>query len=247
MVSPIGEELYRRLLDRARPLDEDELRRLSPMLILAPHPDDETLGCGGLIATGSALGLRPRVAYLTDGGASHRGSTYWTRERLTRLRKEEAIAALRDLGVPPEDILFLDWRDAAPHPVGSIEHDNAVLALGRWTGDRRPASVWTTWAGEAHCDHAAAAGVADAFRKTRTPPLAGFAFMVWGWREEALEDAPNPRTLSCPATVETRTRALARHQTQTTDMIDGAAEAFVIPPSVMALTSRTSEVYLELP
>ena len=86
MVAPLGEERFQRLLARSTPMDVAELRRLSPMLILSPHQDDETLGCGGLLATVSALGLRPRVAYLTDGSASHRGSTYWTRERLARLR-----------------------------------------------------------------------------------------------------------------------------------------------------------------
>ncbi len=247
MVSPLGGERFERLLARSAPLDEADLRRLAPMLILSPHQDDETLGCGGLLATAAALGLRPRVAYLTDGGASHLGSSYWTRERLARLRMEEAVAALGVLGVPPDDILFLGWWDAKPHPVGSIEHDNTVLGLKRWTADRPPASIWSAWAGEAHCDHAAAAGVAAALRDSIDPRPAGFSFIVWGWKEESLEDAPGPRSLFCPGTVETRTRALARHQSQTTDVISGAAQAFTLPLEVAALTTRTSEIYLELP
>ena len=246
VVSAVGEARYRRLLGRSRPFDEAELRRLSPMLILSPHQDDETLGAGGLIATASALGLRPRVAYLTDGGASHRGSPSWTRERLARLRAEEAIAALDDLGVPPEDILFLGWRDAAPHAAGSIEHDNTVTALARWVADRPPASIWTTWVGEPHCDHAAAAGVAAAFRETRDPPIPGFAFLTWGWNDDALDAAPNPRSLFCPATVEVRGRALARHRSQTTDLIGDAPQAFRLPREFAAVTTRTSEIHLEL-
>ncbi len=247
MVSAIGEARFQSLLVRSTPLDEAELRRLSPMLIISPHQDDETLGVGGLLATASGLGLRPRVAYLTDGSASHRGSTYWTRERLARLRKLEAIAALGDLGVPPGDILFLDWRDARPHPVGSIEHDNAVLALKRWTADRPPASVWSTWDGEKHCDHEAAAGVAELFRAGADPRPTGFAFVVWGWNEDALDTAANPRSLTCPETVWIRGRALARHESQTTNLISDAAEAFRLAPEVALVTTRTSEVYLELP
>jgi LmbE family N-acetylglucosaminyl deacetylase len=247
VVSPIGEARFLRLLAQSRPFDEDELRRLSPMLVLSPHQDDETLGAGGLIATAAALGFAPRVAYLTDGSASHRGSPYWTRERLARLRAEEAIAALGDLGVPPDDILFLGWRDAAPHPAGSIERDNTVTALKRWTADRPPASVWSTWTGEAHCDHLATAQVAAALRASLDPRPAGFAYVVWGWNEEGLEEAADPRSLSCPATVEVRTRALSRHASQTTDVISDAPESFRLPPEVAAVTSRTSEVFLELP
>jgi LmbE family N-acetylglucosaminyl deacetylase len=247
MVTAVGEARFQRLLARSRPFDEADLRRLSPLLIVSPHQDDETLGAGGLIATASALGLRPRVAYLTDGGASHRGSSYWTRERLARLRAEEAIAALGDLGVPPDDILFLGWRDAQPHPLGSIERDNTVTALKRWTADRAPASVWSTWAGEAHCDHLATAQVAEAFRASSDPRPAGFAYVVWGWNEEGLENAGDPRSLACPATVELRVRALARHASQTTDLIADAPQAFRLPADVAAVTSRTSEVFFGLP
>ena len=214
------------------------------MLILSPHQDDETLGAGGLIATAAALGLRPRVAFLTDGGASHLGSPSWSREQLARLRRREAVAALGDLGVSPEDILFLDWRDAEPHAVGSIERNESVLALKRWTADRPPASVWSTWAGEAHCDHLATAEIAEAFRH---PKIAAFSYVVWGWNEQGLDTFASPRSLFCPTTVEPRARALSRHASQTTDLIADAAQAFRLPPEVAAVTSRTSELYFELP
>ncbi len=246
-MTAVGEARFQRLLARSRPLDEADLRRLSPMLILSPHQDDETLGAGGLIATAADLGLRPRVAYLTDGGASHVGSPTWSRERLARLRAEEAVAALGDLDVPAEDVLFLGWPDAAPHAPGAPEYDEAVLALKRWTADRPVASVWSTWAGEAHGDHQATARVAEAFRAAADPRPAAFAYIVWGWKEPALDDVAAPRSLFCPATVERRARALARHASQTTDLIADAAQAFRLPCEVAAVTARTSELYLELP
>jgi LmbE family N-acetylglucosaminyl deacetylase len=244
MVTAIGEARFQRLLALSRPFDEADLRRLSPMLILSPHQDDETLGAGGLIATAAALGLAPRVAYLTDGGASHLGSRTWSREQLARLRRLEAIAALGELGVPPDDILFLGWRDAKPHAVGSLERDDTVSALKRWTADRPPASVWSTWAGERHCDHLATAEVAEAFRDST---VAGFAYVVWGWNEAALDDLADPRALFCPSTVERRVRALARHASQTTDLITDAPQAFRLPREVSAVTTRTSELYFEQP
>ncbi len=240
MVTAIGEARFQRLLARSTPLTEADIRRLSPMLILSPHQDDETLGAGGLIATAAALGLRPRVAYLTDGGASHVGSPTWSRERLARLRAEEALAALGDLGVPPEDVQFLGWPDAAPHAPGDADHIATVAALKRWF---TPASVWSTWSGEAHCDHLATAQLAEAYRGE----VPGFAYVVWGWNEVALDDFDQPLSLHCPNTVGPRTRAVARHASQLGNLITDAPDAFRLPPEVVAVTARTSEVYFQLP
>ena len=48
-------------------------------LILAPHPDDESLGCGGLIAACVAAGRSPLVVILTDGAGSHPNSRRFRR------------------------------------------------------------------------------------------------------------------------------------------------------------------------
>ena len=57
----------------------------APALVLAPHPDDESLGCGALLAA-SFAGPGAHVICLTDGGASHLGSPTWPREALSALR-----------------------------------------------------------------------------------------------------------------------------------------------------------------
>ena len=59
----------------------------APMLILAPHPDDETLGCGGLIAAASAAGHPPFVLVLTDGTGSHPNSRSYPPGSLSVSRK----------------------------------------------------------------------------------------------------------------------------------------------------------------
>src|ERR1700722_17819790 len=68
-------------------------------LILAPHPDDESLGCGGLIAAGCHARRAPIVAILTDGAMSHPGSKAYPGERLVRLREAEARGAASLLGL----------------------------------------------------------------------------------------------------------------------------------------------------
>ena len=145
MVKALGHAAWRKLRQGARPLDDARLAALSPLLVLAPHQDDETLGCGGLLATASRLGLEPRVAYLTDGAASHLGSPTWPRARLARARRREALAALAVLGVPQAQVQFLDWPDAHPFAADSADYRRSMAQLTAWMARVRPASVWAPW------------------------------------------------------------------------------------------------------
>lgn len=55
-------------------------------VIIAPHPDDEVLGCGGLMQGLAALGRPIQLISVTDGSASHPGSRRWPVERLSVVR-----------------------------------------------------------------------------------------------------------------------------------------------------------------
>ena len=70
-----------------------------PLLVLAPHPDDESLGCGGLIAEHHARGHDVHVLVLTDGTGSHPHSREYPPTRLAALRMGEARDAIRALGL----------------------------------------------------------------------------------------------------------------------------------------------------
>jgi len=245
-VSAVGERAWRRLDARAGLLGPDELKRLSPILVIAPHPDDETLGCGGLLTLASRLGLLPRVIYLTDGRASHLGSPAWPPRRLAKERRREALAALAELGVGRTNVLFLDWRDAAPHPRGSPGQLAAVEKVSRWLFDVSPRSIFAPWRGEEHCDHQAAAELAIALAERL--PLRQLDYMVWGWSLPHLEAAHGSDVcwrLPCADACAERRRALARHRTQMTDLISDAEEAFRIPEELVALTDRSSEIFFE--
>jgi LmbE family N-acetylglucosaminyl deacetylase len=69
------------------------------VLVVVPHPDDESLGCGGLIASLAVTGRLFHTVFVTDGGASHPGSREWPRHRVAAQREKEAAAALAHLGI----------------------------------------------------------------------------------------------------------------------------------------------------
>ena len=64
------------------------------VLVIAPHPDDESLGCGGLLSMLAAAGRSLHIVFVTDGGASHPHSRTWSRSRLALQREQEAAEAL---------------------------------------------------------------------------------------------------------------------------------------------------------
>jgi LmbE family N-acetylglucosaminyl deacetylase len=93
-----------------RPLGE--MLEDRPFIVIAPHPDDESLACGGLIADACEQGLRTKVVMVSDGVGSHPNSKAYPPERLRFLREEEAKQAGAELGLKPEDMLFLYSKGA---------------------------------------------------------------------------------------------------------------------------------------
>jgi LmbE family N-acetylglucosaminyl deacetylase len=116
----VGSHLaWRRALAAAGFLDE-----LTPpgagdrVLIIAPHPDDEALGCAGLIQQALSRGAQVRVVLMTNGDASELSVIFAERElprapsaflELGRKRQLESISALSLLGVPQADVYFLGY------------------------------------------------------------------------------------------------------------------------------------------
>jgi LmbE family N-acetylglucosaminyl deacetylase len=93
------------------------------IVVFAPHPDDESIACAGVILTALAKGQRVRVVFLTNGdgypiaSATLRGKpeTELTSEdfiELARTRQREALSAAPILGLRPEQLTFLGFPDA---------------------------------------------------------------------------------------------------------------------------------------
>ena len=90
------------------------------IVIVAPHPDDEVLGCGGLIQQAVAAGADVRVIYLTNGdhnqvafklysGRLHLGPKDYF--KFGERRRTEALAATGLLGLPTNHLFFLGYPD----------------------------------------------------------------------------------------------------------------------------------------
>lgn len=216
-----------------------------PALVLAPHPDDETLGCGGLIAEACTQGRDIHVLVVTDGTGSHAGSRAWPAPRLRALREGEIREAARRLGLGQDHISFLGLRDTqAPHDGPAFE--NAVAAVASHAAARGVAAILATWLHDPHADHVATARIArEAAPRTGARLV---SYPVWGWTlppGQMLPDAPiRGWRLAIARHLPAKRRAIAAHRSQTTDLIDDDPNGFRLTDEFLALFIRPFEVFL---
>lgn len=123
------------------------------LLVVAPHQDDETLACGGLIALKRRRGAAVKVVFITDGRASHRGQALISETALTNIRREEAVAALAKLAVLPADIVFLGLPDQGLINLPASARAAARDALAEVLRGFAPREVAVPFRHDAHPDH----------------------------------------------------------------------------------------------
>ena len=205
-------------------------------VVVAPHPDDEVLGVGGLLTLLAAAGTRVQVLAVTDGEASHPGGSV-PAAQLAPLRVAETERALAALGLPPA-VRRLGLPDGgrgalqAPVTEALADLDPGSWLLGPWSGDGHP-------------DHEAVGrGCVEAAARTGARLL---AYPVWAWHWARPDDPRVPwrraRAVPLPAPVrEAKARAVAAFRTQVAPLGPGPADAPVLPPTVLARFARPYEV-----
>ena len=149
-------------------------------LVIAPHPDDETFGCGGLIRLNRDAGVSVRIVLLTDGEAVG-NATDECRETIVAARRREFVEACHRLGVQSEDLRFLHLPDGALPQRGQPGFESAMRALLAEVQDFAPAEVYCTHENDVRPDHIAAAHLAQAALKAWGKPCSLFYYPVWMW------------------------------------------------------------------
>jgi LmbE family N-acetylglucosaminyl deacetylase len=165
MVTPlIGEAEWTPLLRSVRPWQPTS----APMLIVVPHPDDETLAAGGLIASQRARGVDITIVAVTDGEHA-----YTDNHGLAALRREEQTAALARLGVPRDKIIRLGLTDSSV----SHQENNLIAALQPLVTAQT--QILAPWHGDFHPDHEACARSAKAVSNATGATLISYFFWTW--------------------------------------------------------------------
>lgn len=216
-------------------------------LILAPHPDDESLGCGGLIAMCAAAGRMPLVVVLTDGAGSHPNSRDFPPDRLRAERAREVREAVTCLGLPPNRLVLLNEPDtAAPHHGPAF---TAVVArlIGLIQQQASCTAVLAPWRHDPHCDHEAASLTAAALAERAG--IKHIAYPVWGWTlppETVIQARPvGGFRLDIGAYLAAKRAALKAHRSQYGELITDDPDGFRLPSALLSVFDVAFETFIQ--
>lgn len=215
------------------------------VVVLAPHPDDETLAAGGLLATAVRSGLAAEVVLATFGEASHPGSPGHPPERLAELRRHEFELALRGLGAGVRGTAL-----GLPDGGGLDEHRAALADALEQALDRAGSCplLVATWRGDGHRDHRIAGEVAEAVAARRGVRLLEAPIWLWHWGGGADSDAPWPsaRVLRLDERAHgAKLLALGAYRSQTEPLSAHPADAAILHRGTQAHFERPAELFFE--
>jgi LmbE family N-acetylglucosaminyl deacetylase len=156
-----------------RDLDHGEFA--APCIVFSPHPDDETLGCGGTIVRKQQAGAAITVVFMTDGSASH--WKFIAEQELKKMRRAEAISACEVLGVDVAHVVFLDFKDGQ---LGSFRQE-AVQKVSAILRQHASEQIFIPYSNDTTPDHQAThAIVLAALRESRKSAVV-YEYPVWFW------------------------------------------------------------------
>ena len=216
-------------------------------LVLAPHMDDESLGCGLMLAS------RPdkaslHVAFATDGARSpaRPGQSRAEATELAGLRRQEALAALAALGVPEPNVSFLDFEDGTL----GMRLPQLQQALAAMIDRIQPDWLFAPFRYDRHPDHLAlrTAAVAACRREGRQPRLVEY-FVYTQWRLLPSGDVrsyvatQHLRRLEPGALAAVKRRAVECHRSQTTCHYDWQARP-ILTAELLDRACTEPECYL---
>ncbi|WP_202843368.1 PIG-L deacetylase family protein [Luteimonas saliphila] len=208
------------------------------LVVLSPHPDDETLACGGLMRAAAHAGLEVHLVAATDGEACYPGDADWTPQRLREQRPEEVEQALAALGVDAQvrrlglpDGGLAGCRDTLERAVTALlGPDDLVLA---------------PWERDGHPDHDALGEAALHVAQSTDACLLQYPVWAWHWLQPDATRAPfDAFTVRLDAqAMAAKRRAIACFASQL-GTAQPATPPPILPAHVVERFLRPFEVYL---
>jgi LmbE family N-acetylglucosaminyl deacetylase len=172
---------------RPPPMDLGECPAL---VVVAPHPDDETLGVGGMIAGLVARGIEVVVVSVSDGGAAYPEMAQFDQMRLEATRRAELDCAAAILGVRRVVRLGMPDGQIAAHEDQLAERLADLLSPEVWCA--------VTWRGDGHPDHEAAGRAAAVAAARAGATLVEYPIWMWHWADPGDAAVPWQRAVSVP-------------------------------------------------
>ena len=209
------------------------------LVVVAPHPDDEVLGAGGLLAATARAGREQLLVAVTDGKGSHPGSRRWPAEKLGLQRRRETAAALHELGADACMVVRLGLDD------GGIAAAAAKLARAL-AGIVGPADVVVSpWRFDGHPDHEAVGHAVAAIAQASGARHLEAPIWAWHWAAPGDRRVPWARAAVVPLgpLLTWRKSGAVRCFTSQLEPDASTGAAAILPPWAVARLVHPREVF----
>jgi LmbE family N-acetylglucosaminyl deacetylase len=201
-----------------------------PTVVISPHPDDETLGCGGLIARLRSKGTDVTVLAVTDGE-----NAYGDDVGLGQIREREQRNALGRLGVDSQHIIRFRFPDSGLRVCERrlVENLQSVISAN--------AHIIAPWRLDFHPDHEVCGRAAEAIARTKGVQLTSYFFWTWHRGDRNALDGLQLVSLPlAPDEIRAKQDALHCHQSQ----LQYAGGSPILPDCLLGPARRSFEVFL---
>ena len=212
--------------------------------IFAPHPDDEILGCGGLLQQFAANGNHIILVHVTHGTQSHPNSQIYSPAKLNTIRPQESLEALKVLGIDHQvTIISLDLTDGEVFAQQAQFYKKLAAII-------QPDDVLVTpFVHDGHPDHEATGQVVATFAKQQQLACYQVFIWAWHWAEPADNRIPWSRAVRVDLNAEQlqrKTEAIACFKSQI-ESDTSTGNPPILSAQTIARISQPWEVYLYEP
>lgn len=222
---------------------------IQSVMVLAPHPDDESLGCGGLISLLAESNKKVCVVFITDGSMSHPNSKKYPAGKLAATRKTEALAALHELQVAPCNIFFMNKKDRALPGYNEKGFEQNANELKHIIDVCRPGLIIVPYEKDPHPDHRATWQMLMQVRNKTQTGFSILEYMIWLYNLGTEKDLPAGdavcRCVDITKYIQQKQNAISCHVSQTTRLIDDDPGGFMLTADVLQHFNGTKEYFLD--
>ncbi|SDB63089.1 N-acetylglucosaminyl deacetylase, LmbE family [Flavobacteriaceae bacterium MAR_2010_188] len=225
--------------------------QVGPSLILAPHPDDEALACGGMIQLLKSQDVPVFVIFMTSGSASHPNSKTHPKNVLADLREAEALDSCRILGVPFPDVSFLRQPDSQLG-ITHEEVENLAQHIANFIEENEIASIFMPWRRDPHKDHLKTYEIGKRATEMLEKEIELIEYPVWLYKNSTENDWPKEAEvesfkLDITEVLENKRNAIYAHKSQTSSLISDDPEGFILNDDLMSPFLREHEIFFFTP
>jgi LmbE family N-acetylglucosaminyl deacetylase len=233
----------------ALPIRDINAIKRQRVLIVAPHPDDETLGCGGAISLLCRQGYDVSVLIISDGTGSHPNSQKYPAPMLRWIRSQETLTALEILGVKRWAVTFLHLKDGDIPTVTAPKFHAAKVRCRNYLQATLPDTIFVPWRRDPHPDHRATWQLIQAaiLSLEMTPQIIEYPIWDWDTSQQTTVDLSQITgwRLDTQSVLSRKTQAIESYQSQLGQLIDDDPHGFCLSAEMLANFTRPWEVYFK--